>query len=131
MKKILALLLSAVMIIGLFAGCGGGSTTTPTAAPTQSGDDTPATTAPAAPADTLDGTYDITVWVSESAGVKELAEQQIKDFMAENPGIVINATVEGITEAESATQMITPWKTARICTASLRISWPVWCRLAL
>ena len=107
MKKILALLLSAVMVIGLFAGCGGGSTTTPTTAPAQSGGDAPETTAPAAAADSLDGTYDITVWVSEMDGVKELTQQQIKDFMAENPGIVINATVEGITEAESATQMIT------------------------
>ena len=104
MKKILALLLSAVMIIGLFAGCGGGSTT-PTTAPAQSGGDTPDTTAAAGTG--LEGTYDITVWVSESAGVKELTQQQIQDFMAENPGIVINATVEGITEAESATQMIT------------------------
>lgn len=105
MKKILALLLSAVMVIGLFAGCGGGSTTTPTTAPAQSGGDTPATTAAAGTG--LEGTYDITVWVSESAGVKELTQQQIQDFMAENPGVVINATVEGITEAESATQMIT------------------------
>lgn len=41
------------------------------------------------------------------AGVKELTEQQIKDFMEENPGIVINATIEGVTELDSATQMIT------------------------
>ena len=54
----------------------------------------------------LEGTYDITVWVSESAGVKELTEQQIDKFEAENPGIIINATVEGVSEAESATQMI-------------------------
>lgn len=55
----------------------------------------------------LEGTYDITVWVSESEGVKELTEQQIAKFCEDNPGIVINATVEGISEAESATQMIT------------------------
>ena len=54
----------------------------------------------------LEGTYDITVWVSESEGVKELTEQQIDKFEAENPGIIINATVEGVSEAESATQMI-------------------------
>lgn len=82
MKKILALLLTVGMVLGLFAGCGNSNTT---------------------PA----GTYDITVWVSEMAGVKELTEQQIKDFMEENPGIVINATIEGVTESESATQMIT------------------------
>lgn len=54
----------------------------------------------------LEGTYDITVWVSEVEGVKELTEAQIKKFCEENPGIVINATVEGVSEAESATQMI-------------------------
>ena len=55
---------------------------------------------------TLDGTYDITVWVSEVDGVKELTQSQIAKFCEENPGIVINATVEGVSEAESATQMI-------------------------
>jgi len=54
----------------------------------------------------LDGTYDITVWVSEVDGVKKLTEDQIKKFCEENPGIVINATVEGVSEADSATQMI-------------------------
>ena len=59
----------------------------------------------------LEGTYDITVWVSESANaegltVKEVTENQIKKFCEENPGIIINATVEGVSEAESATQMI-------------------------
>ena len=43
----------------------------------------PPTPPAAAAADSLDGTYDITVWVSEMAGVKELTEQQIKDFMEE------------------------------------------------
>jgi len=55
---------------------------------------------------TLDGTYDITVWVSEVDGVKELTQAQIDKFEEANPGIVINATVEGVSEAESATQMI-------------------------
>lgn len=55
----------------------------------------------------LEGTYDITVWVSESAGVTDLTKKQIERFCAENEGIVINATVEGISESESATQMIT------------------------
>ncbi|MGN0506388.1 MAG: extracellular solute-binding protein [Lachnospiraceae bacterium] len=54
----------------------------------------------------LAGTYDITVWVSELDGVKELTQQQIEAFCKANPGIVINATVEGVSEAESATQMI-------------------------
>ena len=54
----------------------------------------------------LAGTYDITVWVSELDGVKELTQQQIDAFCKANPGIVINATVEGVSESESATQMI-------------------------
>ena len=57
--------------------------------------------------ESLDGTYKITVWVSEIAGVKELTEQQIKDFMDANPGIKIEATVEKVGEGEAATQMIT------------------------
>ena len=54
----------------------------------------------------LAGTYDITVWVSETPGVAELTQEQIKRFCEENPGIVINATVEGISESESATNMV-------------------------
>lgn len=100
MKKILALLLTVGMVLGLFAGCGNSNTT-------PAGTAAAANPTAAAAADSLDGTYDITVWVSEMAGVKELTEQQIKDFMEENPGIVINATIEGVTELDSATQMIT------------------------
>lgn len=55
----------------------------------------------------LNGEYNITVWVSETKGVKELTEQQIDAFEEKHPGIVINATVEGVTEADSATNMIT------------------------
>ena len=106
MKKILALLLTVGMVLGLFAGCGN-SNTTPAGTAAAANPTAAADSAAAAAADSLDGTYDITVWVSEMAGVKELTEQQIKDFMEENPGIVINATIEGVTESESATQMIT------------------------
>ncbi|MBR3394100.1 MAG: extracellular solute-binding protein, partial [Firmicutes bacterium] len=91
MKKFLAILLAVFMVFS-FAGCsnGGGGQNTPAG-----GDE-----------NTLDGTYDITVWVSELDGIKELTQKQIDAFMAENPGIVINATIEGISEADSATQMI-------------------------
>ena len=50
--------------------------------------------------------YEITVWVSETEGVKELTEKQIQEFAAQE-GITIVAHVEGISESESATQMIT------------------------
>ncbi len=57
----------------------------------------------------LSGTYDITMWVSEVAGVKESFQAQVAKFNEANKdaGIVINATIEGVTEAESATQMLT------------------------
>lgn len=93
MKKTLSILLALIFVLGTVLGlaaCGdkpgpGGDT---------SGDE-------------LAGTYNITVWVSELAGVKELTQQQIAKFCEENPGIVINATVEGVSEGESATQMVT------------------------
>ncbi len=88
MKKVLSLVLAALMIASMLVAC------KPSTEPTETKVD-------------LTGTYDITVWVSESAGVKELTEKQIDEFEKANPGVVINATVEGVTEAESATQMIT------------------------
>lgn len=55
----------------------------------------------------LAGTYDVTVWVSESEGIADLTKTQIQRFCDANPGIVINATVEGISESNSASNMIT------------------------
>ncbi len=79
MKKILALLLVLAMVFSL-AACGGGS---------------------------KKGTgYDITVWVPELA--VELTKQQIADFNSSNEyGINFNATVEPVSEADAATNMIT------------------------
>jgi len=89
MKKNLLMGLSALVLLGAVAGCGGNSSSS-----SQGGAD-------------LSGTYDIKVWVSEVEGVKTLTEQQIDEFEAANPGIVLNATVEGVSEANSATNMIT------------------------
>ncbi|MBQ6382529.1 MAG: extracellular solute-binding protein [Clostridia bacterium] len=59
-----------------------------------------------ASAESLAGTYDITLWVAEKA--VDLTKQQIADFNASNElGIVFNATVEPVSEADAATQMIT------------------------
>lgn len=53
------------------------------------------------------GSYDITVWVSEVAGVKEQFEAQIQRFNETNEyGYIFNASVEGVGEGNSATQMI-------------------------
>ena len=88
MKKIIALLLVLVMALSLVA-CGGAEESN----------------APAASAE-LAGTYDITMWVSEKEGVAELTKTQIDAFMQANPGIVINATIEGVTEADAGSKVI-------------------------
>ena len=54
----------------------------------------------------LAGEYDITIWVAENA--VDLTKQQIENFNKTNElGITFNATVEAVSEADSATQMIT------------------------
>lgn len=79
MKKFLAVLLTAVMVLSMVAS---------------------------ASASSLAGTYDITVWVAEKA--VDLTKKQIEDFNGSNEyGIVFNATVEPVSEADAATQMIT------------------------
>ena len=86
MKKLLSLLMAVLMVFCL-AGCNKSSEDTSAADETKE--------------------FDIVVWVSESEGVKELTEQQIEKFNEENSDIHFNATVEGISESTSATQMIT------------------------
>lgn len=50
--------------------------------------------------------YNITIWVPEAA--VELTTKQVADFNATNTdGITLNATIEAVSEADSATQMIT------------------------
>lgn len=79
MKKFLAVLLAAIMVLSM---------------------------AVTANASSLAGTYDITVWVAEA--IVDLTKQQIADFNASNEyGITFNATVEPVSEADAATQMIT------------------------
>ena len=51
-------------------------------------------------------TYNITVWVSEKEGVKELTQSQIDKFLEANQDIKFNVTIEGVSEGEAATQMI-------------------------
>ena len=87
MKKTLALVLALVMCLGLFVGCGGDETTAPAS-------------------EDLSGTYDVTLWVSEIAGVAELTQQQIDAFEAANPGIIINASIEGVTEADAGSKVV-------------------------
>lgn len=79
MKKLLALVLSLMLMVTCFSfvGCSKGEA------------------------------VDITIWVSEVEGVKELTQQQVDAFLKANKNINFNVTIEGISESEAATQMIT------------------------
>ena len=81
MKKLLAMMLAMVMALSLCL--------------TASAEETD-----------LAGEYDVTLWVAEK--IVDLTAQQIEDFNDENEfGITINATIEPVSEADAATQMIT------------------------
>ena len=84
MKKLIALLLAMAMTFALVA-CGG---------------EDKVDTAE------LAGTYDITMWVSELDGVAELTQQQIDKFEEAYPGIIINAAIEGVTEADAGSKVV-------------------------
>ena len=101
MKKIIALLLALVMVFAMVA-CGKDEP----AGPAGPADESPAPTSNTNPSDALAGTYDITMWVSELEGVADLFQQQIDAFEAANPGIVINAAIEGVTEADAGSKVV-------------------------
>lgn len=91
MKKILALLLVLTMVFTL-AAC--------------KGKNKPDETEPSANTGELAGTYNIVMWVSEKEGVADLFQTQIDAFEAANPGIIINAQIEGVTESDAASKVI-------------------------
>ena len=93
MSKILSLILVAVMLATALVAC-----TTP--------DDNNDANAD------LAGTYNITMWVSEKDGVADQFKEQIAKFMADNPGIVINASIEGVTEADAGSKVVADVATA-------------------
>ncbi len=84
MKKIVALLLVLVMVLGL-AACKKDE---------------------ANPNADLAGTYKIVMWVSEKEGVAEQFQAQIDAFEKANPGIIIEAQIEGVTEADAGGKVI-------------------------
>ena len=102
MKKFIALLLALAMTMALVA-CGGNTNA--------GGNDSNGAGNDTAGAD-LSGTYDITMWVSEKEGVADQFQSQIDAFEAANPGIVINASIEGVTEADAGSKVIADVATA-------------------
>jgi arabinogalactan oligomer/maltooligosaccharide transport system substrate-binding protein len=103
MSKILSLVLAALMLVACFASCTTpGGNTEETTANNQGNTGT----------SEFAGTYDITMWVSEKEGVAALTQQQIDAFEAANPGIIINAKIEGVTEADAGSLVVADVATA-------------------
>ena len=101
MKKTLAIVLALVMVLGL-AACSGKTGTQTTTEPKT---ETKTETQQAGSESPLAGTYDITVWVGEAA--VDLTKKQIENYNNSNElGIKFNATVNGVSEATSADQML-------------------------
>ncbi len=98
-KKILSLVLVASMVAFCFVAC-------------KPSKEVPLAGQPTANATDLTGTYNITVWVSEKEGVTDLFKAQIADFMKDNPGIVIKASIEGVTEADAGSKIAADVATA-------------------
>ena len=114
MRKLLALVLALLMVVSVLAACGNNNNNNETNGDggANNGTNKPdAGTNGNASAD-LSGTYDITMWVSEKEGVVDQIKAQIADFMKENPGIVINASVEGVTEADAGSKVVADVATA-------------------
>ena len=80
MKKLIALLLAAIMVFALTACSNDSGSTTSASSDTS-----------------LKGTYDITVWCADA--IVDLTKKQIEDFNKTNKdGITFNATVEPVSE---------------------------------
>ena len=53
----------------------------------------------------------VTIWVSEVEGVVDLTKQQVEKFNQENPDLAVEADIQGISESDSATKMVTDVET--------------------
>ena len=54
----------------------------------------------------LAGTYNIKMWVPEKEGVDDQIKEQIADFMKKNPGIIIQADISGVNEANAGSLVV-------------------------
>ena len=106
MKKIISIALVLAMALCLFAGCQGTNTTTgPKPTGTQPQSNVDYNTA-------LAGDYgEISLWVSETTlndgtSVVDVTKAQIAEFQKLYPNIKFTYTVDGISEGDSASQVL-------------------------
>ncbi len=97
MSKILSVLLVVIMLAATFVAC---DFFKPEEKPEEN------------PAEGLEGTYKITMWVSEKEGVADQFKEQIKAFEKAYPGIKIEAAIEGVTEADAGSKVVADVATA-------------------
>ncbi len=106
-KKLLAVALSAVLAVSMLAGCGDKGNTSASGSTS-----TKSSTKSETSASKTDGgatyEFDIKVWVPEADVNKNLTATMIDNFNNTNAdGVKFNATIEAVSEADSATSMIT------------------------
>ena len=78
MRKLVSVLLVAVMLTSLLTACGRKE----------------------------DYAYEITMWVSEKEGVADLFKRQIDAFNEKNPDMKIKANIEGVAEADAGSKIV-------------------------
>ena len=106
MTKILSLVLAVLMLALCVVAC------TPTEGDkTTAGDGTTQPTQGTDPV-TPDTPYEITLWVSTTAGVKEFTEGQVEDFKALHPEYNFNITIQTVGEGDAATEVLKDVATA-------------------
>ncbi len=93
LQKYFVFMLTVLLVLPLVS-CGGGNET------------------PETDTTELAGTYDITMWVSEKEGVSAQFQKQIDAFEEANPGIIIRAEIEGVTEADVGSKITSDVATA-------------------
>ncbi len=60
----------------------------------------------------LQGTYNISIWVSEKEGVAEQFQKQIDAFEEENDGVIIIPQIEGVPEGDAGSKVVADVATA-------------------
>lgn len=94
MTKILSLVMALLMVAACLVAC-----------PSNEQE----TTAPDGPSDVV---HDITMWVSDTDGVREFMLEQVEAFKALHPEYKFNITVEKVGEGNAASQVLTDVATA-------------------